>query len=176
MNLLTFATPVYPVRPGIVPLITGMMGPHYSAVSSHKKNRQEKWFESSWVGEAALNKRAKMEYTWPVQQGVFTDFTLMEHVWRHIYYNEFRVEPEGNRFSSRMHEEHNYNLLPPPYLHWLVKVPSLCMSTEAPLTLIAAGKVWPSRFMLFGCIWGWDTSSLHPHTSSPPPLSHNHIL
>jgi len=46
------------------------------------------------VGDAALSNSAKLEIVWPIKRGKIVDFTAMEALWHHTFYDALRVAPE----------------------------------------------------------------------------------
>ena len=45
-----------------------------------------------FVGEEALNKGGTLQLTRPITKGEIKDFSTMEHIWKHIFYNELLTE------------------------------------------------------------------------------------
>ncbi|KAJ5071259.1 actin-7-related [Anaeramoeba ignava] len=48
----------------------------------------------SFVGDEALNRRIQPILTYPLQNGIITNWDDMEKIWHHTFYNELRVAPE----------------------------------------------------------------------------------
>eukprot|EP00971_Amphidinium_carterae_P032731 644387-Amphidinium_carterae.1 len=47
-----------------------------------------------FVGEVALNKKGVLALTYPVSHGIVKDWTDMEKVWHHTFFDVLRVNPE----------------------------------------------------------------------------------
>ncbi|KAJ6255712.1 actin-7-related [Anaeramoeba flamelloides] len=52
--------------------------------------------KDSYVGEEALNTRRMLRYTYPIENGIVTNWEDVESIWHHIFDNELRVAPEGH--------------------------------------------------------------------------------
>ena len=50
--------------------------------------------QDAFVGHAAVAKRGTLNLKYPVSEGVVDDWSDMEKVWHHTFYNELRVAPE----------------------------------------------------------------------------------
>nr|XP_018671023.1 actin-3 [Ciona intestinalis] len=49
----------------------------------------------AYVGQEAIGKQGtSYHFNCPIQRGIVTNWTEMEKVWHHVFYNELRVEPE----------------------------------------------------------------------------------
>jgi len=57
-----------------------------------------------YVGEEAWSKRMELRLKYPIENGVVCNWTDMEAIWHHIFYNELKVEPQ----------KHNMLLTEPP--------------------------------------------------------------
>jgi len=53
-------------------------------------------FESKdcYVGDKAQRKRGILSLSYPIKQGVVTNWDDMENIWHHTFFNELRVNPE----------------------------------------------------------------------------------
>lgn len=46
-----------------------------------------------YVGEEAFAKKGMLNLKYPVEHGIVDNWTDMENIWNHCYYNELRVDP-----------------------------------------------------------------------------------
>lgn len=47
-----------------------------------------------FVGDEAQAKRGVLSLSYPIENGIVTDWEDMERIWNHCFYNELRVAPE----------------------------------------------------------------------------------
>lgn len=45
----------------------------------------------SYIGKVAQRKRGLLDIGHPIKHGIITDWEAMEKVWRHLFYNEYKV-------------------------------------------------------------------------------------
>jgi actin-related protein len=50
--------------------------------------------KDSYVGNEAQSKRDLLKLTYPIQQGIVTNWDDMEKIWHHTFYNELKVAAE----------------------------------------------------------------------------------
>jgi actin-related protein len=49
-----------------------------------------------FVGEEAENKGGTLRLEKPIKKGQFTDFKVMQDIWKHIFYNELLSDPKSH--------------------------------------------------------------------------------
>ena len=70
----------------VFPSIIGRARRHATMVGMGRKDR--------YIADEAIAKRGILELRHPVERGVVTNWSDMESVWHHTFYNELRVKPE----------------------------------------------------------------------------------
>jgi actin-related protein len=50
--------------------------------------------KSQYIGDEAQQKRGVLTLSYPIANGIVTDWAKMEAVWHHTFYNELRITPE----------------------------------------------------------------------------------
>ena len=50
--------------------------------------------KSQYIGDEAQQKRGVLNLSYPIANGIVTDWAKMEAVWHHTFYNELRITPE----------------------------------------------------------------------------------
>ena len=48
----------------------------------------------SFIGDAAQHRRGMLSLKYPIEHGVITNWSDMEKIWHHTFYNELRISPD----------------------------------------------------------------------------------
>ncbi len=51
---------------------------------------------SYYVGENAKHRVGILQFYYPIERGIVTDWENMENIWNHIFFNDLRIAPEDH--------------------------------------------------------------------------------
>ena len=114
--------------------------------------------KDTYVGDEARTERRGVFDTWsphPLEGGLVKDWDGMEKIWRHIFYNELRVDPKDQPLlisepplNTKENREKTAEVRFEESYFWLLQVlfetfgvPSLCLKDRATLALASSGRV-----------------------------------
>ena len=95
-----------------------------------------------YVGDTAQKKRGILSLSYPIQNGVVTNWDDMEIIWHHTFYNELRVKPENHPvlmteipFNPNENREKMTEVMFESF-----KVPAFYVAIQAVLSVYASGR------------------------------------
>jgi len=95
-----------------------------------------------FVGEEAQKKRGICTLVYPLEHGIVTDWSDMEKVWHHAYYNELKVKPEAHPVlltEAPLNPKANREQMT-RVMFETFRVPALYVAVQAVLSLYASGR------------------------------------
>lgn len=94
-----------------------------------------------YCGEEAIAKKGILTLTYPVENGIIKDMSLMEKIWHHTFFNELRQSPEEHAVlmtEAPQNPKANREKMT-EVMFQTFNVPSFYISIQAILSLYAAG-------------------------------------
>ncbi|KAF1746844.1 hypothetical protein GCK72_023302 [Caenorhabditis remanei] len=98
--------------------------------------------KDSYIGHEAQEKRGILSVRYPIENGVVTNWSDMEKIWHHTFYNELRVNPENHPVvitEAPLNPKSNRELMTETMFE-VFNVPSLYVGLQAVLSLYASGR------------------------------------
>ena len=120
----------------VFPTITGQakMNPFMSFMTEGHSNM--------YAGDEARIKRGILIIRHPIQDGIITDWDKMEHIWRHAFSKQLRVDPAEHPVllteKPRNPKANRERMTQVMFENF--DVPTLCVQIDAVLALYAAGR------------------------------------
>lgn len=95
-----------------------------------------------YVGDEAQAKRGILKMSHPISHGIVQDWSDMEIIWRHVFYDRLRVQPQDHPVmltEPAMNPKANRERMAEVMFETFF-VPALYVSTQAVLSLYASGR------------------------------------
>jgi actin-related protein len=95
-----------------------------------------------FVGEDAISKGGTLRLKKPIEKGIFTNFPVMEDIWRHIFYNELLADPKSHAVivSEPAQSPYSHKKEMAQIIFEKLNADSLYIATSSTLALYANGK------------------------------------
>eukprot|EP00923_Selenidium_pygospionis_P051063 GHVN01088628.1.p1 GENE.GHVN01088628.1~~GHVN01088628.1.p1 ORF type:complete len:379 (+),score=26.12 GHVN01088628.1:3-1139(+) len=98
--------------------------------------------KDTYIGDEAQAKRGVLRLEYPIEHGIVNDWTKMEQIWHHTYYNELRIAPEEQPLlltEAPMNPKSNREKMT-QIVFETFSVPAFYISIQAVLSLYASGR------------------------------------
>jgi len=96
----------------------------------------------SYIGEEAVKRRGVLTLAYPLEHGVVTNWSDMEKIWHHTFYNELRVDPAAQPVlltEAPLNPKANREKIT-QVMFEVFGVPALHVSIQAVLSLYTSGR------------------------------------